>query len=471
MEPEAEIKEKMSQTEPQSYNLLKRTMQLSLALGGIMLSACAGHDEVIVDLPGEAVAVSFHAGIESETQVRASSLDLTALQNESFGVLAYYTNGNSWNNGYTPNFMYNQKINWHTDNWAYSPVKYWPTALNDKVSFFAYAPYDDQQAGTLTDNHGIALSGNAVTGAPSLDFTVNTNSIADQVDLVHASAIDKNKEMVDFHFQHALSRLGFSAKTDGNFGVAVVKVTALSIKGKFHPSGTFNLGNGTWSGKTTTTSSTTYAPALNANANAIQSTAQQLHNDDQCLMLIPQNFEGDGNQCTIEATYSIGSSAKTVTKNIDVNFEQSKAYHITLHISTENTGSHLSITVTPWVHVPIQREFADFEISAAEWVPNTREVNYNSASPLRFEFRMDHPVGAHWIANLSNNTDFALDPSYDLDGSSGLIYTVGIKALKPAGYTSRTTEFFLTVDGEEVDTNVDGSTGTGHRYKITQKKK
>ena len=62
MEPEAEIKEKMSQTEPQSYNLLKHTMQLSLALGGIMLSACAGHDEVIVDLPGEAVAVSFHAG-------------------------------------------------------------------------------------------------------------------------------------------------------------------------------------------------------------------------------------------------------------------------------------------------------------------------------------------------------------------------------------------------------------------------
>lgn len=458
----------MSQLEPQSYNLLKRTMQLFLALGGIMLSACAGHDEVIVDLPGEAVAVSFHAGIESDTQTRTTSMDLTTLQNNSFGVLAYNTNGNSWNNGYTPNFMYNQKINWHTDNWAYSPVKYWPTMPNDKVSFFAYAPHDDQLPATLTDNHGIALSGNAVTGAPSLDFTVNTNSIADQVDLVYASAIDKNKEMVDFHFQHALSRLGFSAKTDGNFGETNVKVTAVSIKGKFHPSGTFNLSDGIWSGKTTATSSTTYVPVLNANANAIQSTAQQLHDADQYLMLIPQNFEGENNQCTIGATYSIGSSVKTVIENINLNLEQSKAYNITLHISAVNAESGISITVTPWEHIPIQRDFTDFAISAATWLPDTREVGYND-NALRFQFRMDQPVGAHWIASLSNGLDFALDHTFAFDGSSGLTYTVGIKALKPAGKTDRTTEFFLTVDGKEMDTNGDGFTGRGHRYLITQK--
>lgn len=465
---EVEIKEKMSQLKPQSYNLLKRTMQLFLALGGIMLSACDGHDEDIVDLPREAVAVSFHAGIESDTQTRTTSMDLTTLQNNSFGVLAYNTNDNSWNNGYTPDFMYNQRVNWYMDNWTYSPVKYWSTVPNDKVSFFAYAPYDDQQAGTITDNHGIILSGNAVTGAPSLDFTVNTNSIADQVDLVHASAIDKNKESVDFHFQHALSRLGFSAKTDGNFGEAVVKVTAVSIEGKFHPSGTFNLGDGTWSGKTIATSSTTYVPVLNANANAIHGIAQQLHDGDQYLMLIPQNFEGEGNQCTIEATYSIGSSVKTVAENITIDFEQSKAYNITLHISAENTESGISITVTPWEHISIQRKFTGFAISEAQWMPTTREVHYNT-NALRFQFCIDEPVGAHWIATLSNGLDFALDPSFALDGSTGLTYTVGIKALKPPGKTDRTTEFILAVDGKEMDTNGDGFTGRGHRYLITQK--
>lgn len=458
----------MSVLKPHDNYFLRRYIIVMLTtLGGISLFGCAGADEATTNLPEEAVAVSFHAALESAMQSRATSMDLSTLKTEGFGVLAYYTNGTSWSNAYTPNFMYNQKVNWNVDRWTYSPIKYWPIVPNDKVSFFAYAPYDDQLAGTLTDNNGITLSGNGVIGSPTIGFTVNS-VIADQVDLIYASAIDKNTEMVNFNFKHALSRIGFSAKTVGNQRGATVKVTALSIKGNFYPSGTFNLSDGYWSGKTSTADSTTYTPQLNSIANAIDSIVQPIHDGDQYLMVIPQNFEEVNNRCVIEVTYTIGTSVKTITEYINVNFEQSKAYNIGLIINVEETGYGISTEVIPWGLINMQRDFSGFVKSGDLWIPASREVSYNDVS-LRFLFRMDQPVGGHWVATLGNGLDFALDQSFALDGSSGHDYTIGIKALKPAGKTDRITEFYLTVDGKEVDINGDGSTGKGHRYVITQK--
>ena len=457
----------MKAIQSQNIHWLRRhTITVWVALATITLAGCSGEEVSVIERPAETAAVLFDARMISEIQSRATTMDLTTLKEEAFGVLAYYTNGYNWSNASPPNFMYNQKVNWNSTKWEYSPVKYWPNEDTDKLTFFAYAPYDDQQAGTLTDNHGIVLSGNTLSGAPYIDFTVNGNAIAHQVDLVYASAIDKNKEQVDFQFQHALSRIGFSAKTAADYGSTVVKVTALSISGTFYRSARLNLGDGTWSGRTATTN-ITYAPQLNANA--IDSIAQQIHDGDQYLMLIPQHFEGESNRFIIEATYSIGSSVKTITEEINLNFEQSKAYNITLIINAEGSGSGISIMVTPWVPVNMQRDFTGFVISeTAAWAPPNREIP-NLETSVRFAFTMLQPAGGTWKATLSNGLDFVLDQSYALTGSSGLSYQVGIKALKPAGATDRTTEFYLTVDGKEADTNGDGQTGRGHRYLITQK--
>jgi len=95
---------------------------------------------------------------------------ITELKKARFGVFAYQTTDNYDNTNPTtspsniaPNFMYNQEV-WF-DNatggpnaWVYSPVKYWPNGIdaanaagapsntaksdnNDRLSFFAYAPY------------------------------------------------------------------------------------------------------------------------------------------------------------------------------------------------------------------------------------------------------------------------------------------------------------------------------------------
>ena len=166
-------------------------------------------DDTIVNLPNESTAVLFHTSIEKETQTRATSLDDAALKTEGFGVLAYYTQNSAWTAAAataTPNFMHNQKISWSTANslWNYSPIRYWPNNTNDKVSFFAYAPFE---ANPITGaSKGIKLSTNTATGTPSINFSIN-GSITNQVDLVYASAKDKNKEVVDFQFKHALSRI------------------------------------------------------------------------------------------------------------------------------------------------------------------------------------------------------------------------------------------------------------------------
>jgi predicted RecA/RadA family phage recombinase len=70
-----------------------------------------------------------------------------------FGVFAYYTDNNEYEQRSVPNFMYNQHVTWDDINqyWAYAPVMYWPNEYGknaesddqDKVSFFAYAPYVD----------------------------------------------------------------------------------------------------------------------------------------------------------------------------------------------------------------------------------------------------------------------------------------------------------------------------------------
>ena len=73
----------------------------------------------------------------------------TDLGKSGFGVFGYYTDNASYDQQQIPNFMYNQQVTWNGQYFEYNPVKYWPNEFGksaesddqDKVSFFAYAPY------------------------------------------------------------------------------------------------------------------------------------------------------------------------------------------------------------------------------------------------------------------------------------------------------------------------------------------
>ena len=111
---------------------------------------------------------------------------------KGFGVFGYYTDNNDYDQRDTPNFFYNQQVTYQTDKWAYEPVKYWPNEYggnaisddNDKVTFFAYAPYVEvvPTSGKLVktddgeEKWGITgLSKNSAQGDPIVKYIASFN--------------------------------------------------------------------------------------------------------------------------------------------------------------------------------------------------------------------------------------------------------------------------------------------------------
>ena len=122
-----------------------------------------------------------------------------------FGVFAYYTNADNYDQTFQPNFMYNTHVygadantDDTADSWQYSPIKYWPNEFGsnasygaasddvDKVSFFAYAPFvsvnpasgkvKDGHASTYTEDNGnitfgiVGMKSNSATGDPMVKY-------------------------------------------------------------------------------------------------------------------------------------------------------------------------------------------------------------------------------------------------------------------------------------------------------------
>lgn len=184
--------------------------------GCLLLLAACGADGGAPDMPQAGLPIGFSTDVEGR-QTRSG--ELTAANLLSTGIFAYYTGSNDWTAADTPNFMYNQEVK-RTDAsspWTYSPVKYWPNNPADKISFFAYAPYNAA---------GVTPCGNTVAGFPYLDYTVPTAE-ANQTDLLAATPLmnqsyantpvtpsdPTTQGKISFNMQHALTKVSIYAKS------------------------------------------------------------------------------------------------------------------------------------------------------------------------------------------------------------------------------------------------------------------
>ena len=117
-----------------------------------------------------------------------------------FGVFAYYTDNNDYEQSRIPDFMYNQGVFWNGSIWAYSPIKYWPNEYGsnatsddyDRVSYFAYAPYVgtngngkiNKETGSDDDKWGITgMTRNTTAGDPIIKY-IGSFEAAKSVDLL-----------------------------------------------------------------------------------------------------------------------------------------------------------------------------------------------------------------------------------------------------------------------------------------------
>ena len=234
------------------------------AMAAMLVGTGCSTDEVVNNYSPEN-AIQFGTYVGRNAVSRATVIDKNALGAQGFGVFAYYTGQTAWT-GYetktAPNFMNNQ---WVYDlnrqpstteeesgstetttstayNWTYSPVKYWPNNVDDKVSFFAYAPYTE--IGTTALETNITAFNHELTAATAEGdgATVTTNlagpyvkfvmddDVKDQIDLLWAApSIDNVKnatennvttagsgvkvdDKVTFNFKHALAKIGFKVQ-------------------------------------------------------------------------------------------------------------------------------------------------------------------------------------------------------------------------------------------------------------------
>ncbi len=196
----------------QAY-LLTATLAAALAV-----VSCNKEQNAVAEQPeSEQTPVGFSAYVNRST-TKAGFIDDDLITGDikandvGFGVFAYYTNADNYDQSYKPNFMYNQHVIWQTGTaaWQYSPVKYWPNEFGrnaesddaDKISFFAYAPFVSVNPasgkvngdgsvyagdnGSLTEGI-VGMKRNNATGDPMIQYVVSA-FIGKQVDLVWGTA-------------------------------------------------------------------------------------------------------------------------------------------------------------------------------------------------------------------------------------------------------------------------------------------
>jgi len=246
-------------------NLFVLSAGLAMVLGSCSQSELTETQESSRQIP---VLVSSY--VPQSTMTRAGyegTMTDETLQNQGFGLFAFYSDASTYNGSTEPNFMYNQKVSVsdENENWTYSPLKYWPNETangvvdgkSDKggatseggadcLTFFAYAPYvdvTDLENGTVKGTeYGITkITGNATTGDPKVTYKVATDP-AESVDLLWAvvkdgtttwsnvTGTDVNltpglpylnlikpsvSQTVDLYFRHALTKLNL--KIQGAF--------------------------------------------------------------------------------------------------------------------------------------------------------------------------------------------------------------------------------------------------------------
>ena len=141
---------------------------------------------------------------------------------EAIGVYASQTHGEFDGSSAMMNFMQNQKVEHDAEKntWSYKPVKFWPEEPTDKLSFFAYAPYNT--AGLQYNEKG---------GYPTLIYEWNSVK-ANQIDfLVATPVLNRTSGDIKFSLKHALAKVNFGVKCNESITVKRLTLTGATKSG------------------------------------------------------------------------------------------------------------------------------------------------------------------------------------------------------------------------------------------------
>ncbi|BCS85846.1 hypothetical protein prwr041_17390 [Prevotella herbatica] len=225
----------------------------------------------------------------------------------SFGVLAYRIPSTATDvSGTAPDFINNQQVSTSGSIWKTGADYFWPDD-GDKLSFFAYAPFG---------NNDVTVASASSTGTPSITYTANTD-VTKQPDLMVAKTLNQTRNTtsiaagVDMSFYHALTAITFSVGKDMVPGV----FKSIAIKGVI-TTATYNLSTNAWN-TINGTSTGDISITLNGTTGiVIDGTADvALTSGTSTMMMIPQTFSS-GSTAYIEAVFNNGNGDKTLTASL-----------------------------------------------------------------------------------------------------------------------------------------------------------
>ena len=355
---------------------------------------------------------------------KGSRAAITTATLSSFGLLAYrYASGDA---AATPNFMYNEEVTKVSSTWQTSEQYNWP-ANSDKIDFYAYAPYN----GT-----GVTLSSQSATGAPVIDFTMNS-SAASQIDLVTAVATGKDKlnasSGVSFTFGHALTTVKFVKGDDLLGTIESITLKNVYLSGKYTVGGSWNF-----TGKSTSD----YEPAMNTS-----------------LMMIPQTF---GSNASLEVVYNDGLTTHTLIYSLNgITWQAGET--ITYRVSSEEVSMlHLQNITFPIIHANFPKtaysngdEAGLYVVDAGGTVKNSNvKLTYNgtawsAASAIVFSPEYDYYVYYPYTsAGLANNgtagAKMMSRATTHTAGDATSFFADGISAFTPQQDQSTTDKFIAS---------------------------
>lgn len=330
------------------------------AMAALTLVSCSSDDlNSLSDNSSKNEAISFDGywgrSAVSVNDSRGSVIDKAEdLQNisEGFGVFGNYTSTDVTTTTYGENLFKNQQVTYNataeTPAWTYKPVKYWSPAGH--IDFLAYAPFDSNQK---------------LKESSKLDFTVNS-TITAQKDLLWANAANKTNtdKPVTFIFNHALSRLGYTVKTNAAAEGTTITLNQITLagsndgaKGAFYSADIIDLSKTSSTDLWTNLNSDTKLKFDWVSSNKELSSTETKNDETEYLFVIPQNFSqkttsADALYVVVEYTisYSDQTTMKTkVYQKLEKNFEQGKAY--TLNLTIGLTPIEFDATVDTWTDI------------------------------------------------------------------------------------------------------------------------
>lgn len=388
-------------------------IRCTLAAAVLTAAACSMDDEQSAEEP---VAVSFGAVMDRQdnaTRASANIINTDGLQASAggFGVFGCYTGLHDYSSSdVRPDFMYNQQVVYSTSTWEYTPLKYWPNGEGEatghtgsnihKVSFFAYAPYSDNDISSPSSNPAgyciPSFSEQQEVGNPWLTYRLIPQSNIDhQVDLLCAVPLLNQQKPADaansrlmFNFKHALACVGdyvklmcsdnmkttINAKLDGSTRNRVeVYLTDVSIDYTLTEKARLILWNG--DGKPYWQTILSEMPQTTRTIHIVESTAQLVYAqeygsvatttqwdiDGKGIFYIPVELQGYAQQARVNVTYQVryydrsesssdepavtGSSSITLSNYSDA-YQPGK--HLYINVTIDNVAVRVSGAIAPW---------------------------------------------------------------------------------------------------------------------------